>query len=137
MSPLKLRLHAEREQIHHALNLIPEQLDELTPLELAGLGSVIHSMYNGMENMLKQIFREEQIQLPDSAFWHRDLLDKACKEEIISPETLDALKEYVGFRHFFVHAYSPQLDLERLQPLVEKASGVVEQFFADLADQWL
>ena len=78
MSPLKLRLHAECEQIQQALDLIPGQLDGLTPLELAGLGSMIHSIYNGMENMLKQIFKEEQINLPDSAFWHKELLERAC-----------------------------------------------------------
>ena len=137
MSPLKLRLHAEREQIQQALDLIPGQLDELTPLELAGLGSMIHSIYNGMENMLKQIFKEERINLPDSAFWHKELLERACMEGIISEQTLEELKEYVGFRHFFVHAYCPQLDLERLRPLAEKVLAVVERFLQDLQDPWL
>jgi uncharacterized protein YutE (UPF0331/DUF86 family) len=137
MSPLRLRLHAEIEQIQQALDMIPAKLDNLAPLELAGLGSVIHSFYNGIENMLKQIFKQEGIQLPESAFWHRDLLDRACNEKIISPQTLDALKEYLGFRHFFVHAYSPQLDLGRLRPLVEKAPAVLQEVLADLTEAWL
>jgi len=137
MSPLKKRLRAESEQIQQALDLIPAQLDGLTPLELAGLGSMIHSIYNGIENMLKQIFKEERIELLDSAFWHKELLERACKEGIISVQTLEVLKEYVSFRHFFVHAYCPKLDLERLRPLVEKAPAVVEQFLQDLQDQWL
>jgi uncharacterized protein YutE (UPF0331/DUF86 family) len=137
MSPLKKRLHAECEQIQQALELIPEQLDVLSPLELAGLGSVIHSIYNGLENMLKQIFKEERIELPDSAFWHKELLDRACRDGIISTQTLELLKEYAGLRHFFVHAYCPRLDLERLRPLVEKASYVVDQFLRDIHDKWL
>ena len=58
-------------------------------------------------------------------------------EGIVSEQTLEELKEYVGFRHFFVHAYCPQLDLERLRPLAEKIQAVTEQFLQDLQDQWL
>ena len=137
MSPLKLRLHADQEQIQQALDLIPEQLENLSPLELAGLGSMIHSIYNGIENMLKQILKEEQIDLPDSTFWHRDLLEQARKEGVISGRTLESLKKYVGFRHFFVHAYSPQLDLERLRPLVQDVADMVDRFMQDLRKKWL
>jgi hypothetical protein len=51
MSPLKLRLLVKQEQIQQALDLIPEQLEDLSPLELAGLGSMIHSICNGIENI--------------------------------------------------------------------------------------
>lgn len=133
MATLDDKIGAEFEQIELSLSLIPEDFGALSALELAGLGSVLHSIYNGVENILKQVFRAEGIALPEGAFWHKDLLSTASERGVIGKETFALLKEYAAFRHFFVHAYGPQLDVSRIRPLIEKVCPMLCAFRNDLA----
>jgi hypothetical protein len=76
MSRLRDRIDAELENIESSLVLLPtaEQLPYLSPLEQAGVAGLLHSFYNGVENILKQIVLDRGLCLPDGPSWHRDLL---------------------------------------------------------------
>jgi len=56
MADLKECVQAEEEYIRHALGQLPtvERLSTLSELELAGTAAMLHSIYNGIENILKQ-----------------------------------------------------------------------------------
>jgi len=49
-----------------------------------------------------------------------ELLLKAKNKNIISSKLADKLKEYLGFRHFFTHAYALDLHPSKIEPLIEK-----------------
>ncbi|MBL7016281.1 MAG: hypothetical protein ISR84_01850 [Kiritimatiellales bacterium] len=132
MPPIEQKVAAELENIDNALRLIPDDILSLSALELAGLGAVLHSIYNGIENIIKQVLKEEMFEIPTGTFWHRDLLLLAVNAKIISPAVLERAKEYMAFRHFFTHAYALTLKPERMRPLVESAPDLIDEFKNDL-----
>ena len=120
MANLSEKVEAELEQVEQALRELPlaRGMLKLSVLELAGTASLLSSFYHGMENILKQALLATGTALPTWAAWHRDLLQAACAEGIVSAETRDRLAPYLAFRHFFTHAYGFELEVEQLQPLV-------------------
>ena len=81
-----------------------------------------------MENILKQGLLAAGVALPGGAAWHRDLLQSACEQGMISTELRDRLAPYMAFRHFFTHAYGFDLDPQRLAPLVRDVRAVCACF---------
>ncbi len=134
MADFRQRIEAESENIQKALSRIPEakHLPKLSTLELAGVAALIHSFYNGVENILKQAVLEKGKVLPRGETWHRDLVELAASEGIISKKVHEGLKQYLAFRHFFSHAYAFELDPERLVPLVEAAPLLFESLQNDI-----
>ena len=134
MADLKIRIEVEAANIERVLEQMPDavSLPKLSPLELAGVGTLLHNLYNGIENILKQIILSKKVPVPTSASWHRDLLSLAAREKIISDSTKDLLAEYLAFRHFFTHAYALDLYPNRLESLVGGAKNLVAEFNRDL-----
>ena len=68
MAEVHERLQAELENIEQVLKELPgnDLLPNLSSLELAGVAALIHNFYNGLENILKQIFISRGIWV---AFW--------------------------------------------------------------------
>lgn len=130
MADLKERIDVEFENIDNVLAEFPpaKNLPDLSLLELAGVATLLHNFYNGIENIIKQILIEKNVTLPEGKSWHRDLLESTVKEKIISKECLLGLSEYLAFRHFFSHSYTLDLHSDKLQPLVENVNNVYELF---------
>jgi hypothetical protein len=127
MADVKERVLAEEENIRHALTQLPKSSDlsRLSELELAGTAALLQNIYNGIENILKQVVVETGAPLPDGPSWHRDLLNVAVSQKIIQGSTAQALAPYMAFRHFFSHAYALDLEPERMEALVDGASCMV------------
>ena len=135
MASFHERLEAEFENIEKAVSKLPqiESLPNLTELEIAGVAALIHSFYNGIENVLKQSVKEKKLPFPQGDSWHRDLIELATINRIISEETSQKLKKFIAFRHFFSHAYAFELDPERIVSLVKEAPEILKIIRSELA----
>ena len=129
MPNYRLRIEAEYEAIENTLSALPDRpLSTLSQLELAGVAALLHNFYNGIENIVKQVFQEKSFPIPQGESWHRDLLLSAAEKNIISDLLLNNLKQYLAFRHYFSHAYALELFPERMEPLVKDAIALFNEF---------
>jgi uncharacterized protein YutE (UPF0331/DUF86 family) len=129
MPNYRLRIEAEYEAIESSLSALPSPpLSTLSILELAGVGALLHNFYNGIENILKQVFESKALLIPSGDSWHRDLLLSAAEKGILSEGLLEDLKRYLAFRHFFSHGYALNLSSEPIEPLVRDANSVFKKF---------
>lgn len=130
MDKLSQKILAEFENIEEILNEMPlyTKLPFLSSLELAGVAAYLHSFYNGIENILKQIFISKNLTVSNGHSWHKELLEKAVLNEIITEKCKLTLGQYLAFRHYFSHAYSLDLFPERMATLVENSKTVFDEF---------
>jgi uncharacterized protein YutE (UPF0331/DUF86 family) len=129
MASYKECIEAEYEAIDKTLAMLPKKaLSQLSELELSGTAILLHNFYNGLENILKQTFKNQSIPLPDGPSWHQDLINKALTENVISENLATEIKRYMGFRHFVSHGYAINLDPERLSKLTNNAIETFEKF---------
>jgi len=128
------RIEAEYEAIEKAITTMPDasELEGLSELELAGAAALLHNMYNGIENVMKQLLLAHDLGMPSGESWHRDLLLKVASEGLVTESTAEELKLYLAFRHFFSHAYALDLDPDRLEPLIADAHRVFDALKKDI-----
>lgn len=134
MADLKDYIEAEEENIRHELGHLPssDRLSKLSELELAGTAALLHSVYNGIENVLKQALQGGGGDIPAGATWHRDLLLQVESRGILKPQTAESLRPYMAFRHFFSHAYALDLDPARMELLVDEVAHVVDEVLGEV-----
>jgi hypothetical protein len=139
MADIKERIAAELENIDKIIAELDkcDELSKLSTIELAGVGALLHNFYNSIENAIKQIFIDENKALPSGTFWHKDLLETATTEEVLSHATKEMLGPFLAFRHFFVHGYSLDLRADLLHTLVDTLPSVYKEFKDDLKRQKL
>ena len=134
MVDVKDKVEAEYEHIEDLFNEMPkfEKLPYLSFLELAGVATLLHNFYNGVENILKQCLLSKDVPIPSGASWHKDLLITSVENNILLKETMFLLGEYLAFRHFFLHAYALDLYTDKMEPLVENLEGTFSIFKSEI-----
>lgn len=134
MAELLQDISIEEEQITRTLSALQQARERYprTIIELSAMATFLHNTYNGVENLLKRVLRYISVSPPQSASSHKDLLDLAVEQGIITQALSEDLDAYRGFRHFFVHGYGIRLDEAQLMPLVEQLPAVWARFKAEL-----
>ncbi len=127
----------EIEQIDLLFQAYADLLDRVqkrTPdlVEVTAVASVLHSFYNGLENILLSIAKCIDESVPTGAQWHRDLLTQmteatSMRGAVLTVSTARQLADYLGFRHFYRHSYSLFLEWGELEKLVMPLARVWEQ----------
>lgn len=132
MVDLTKQITAEKENIEKTLSNLKNAVTrrEKSVIELAAIATFLHNIYNGIENILKQVLKSESVEIPKSETWHKNLLNLSVSTGIISEKLSDELYEYLGFRHFFVHAYGFMLEDAHLEHLADNIPNVWSQFLS-------
>ncbi len=130
MVDLTRKIAAEKENVEKALDNLQDAMGRKvkSTIELAAIATFLHNIYNGIENILKQVLKAKGIEIPKSETSHKDLLELSVSIGIIPAKLSDQLYEYLTFRHFFVHSYGFMLEHNHLQDLSENILDVWLQF---------
>lgn len=111
-----------------------EQAQKKAPdlVEVTAMASVLHSFYNGLENIFLSIAKGIDQDVPMGAQWHRDLLTRmteatSSRGPVLTVDVAHQLADYLGFRHFYRHSYSFFLEWDELEKLVMPLADVWEQ----------
>ena len=93
-------------------------------VQATAIASVVHSFYNGVENVFRVIAKHVDRSVPDGDHWHQDLLDvmaqaTAHRAPAITLDTAGVLRKYLAFRHFYRHSYSFLLEWDELRHLAD------------------
>jgi len=137
MDNLPRQIAAEVENVEAALRNLEETMERQvkTVVELAAMGTFLHNVYNGIENILKQTLKLKNIRVNREENWHKELLNLSVTHGIISADLSDELYEYLTFRHFFVHAYGFMLEEAPLESLVDGIPGIWSKFISEVTNK--
>ena len=105
------------------------KLDHPDLFDMTIIGSVLHSFYNGLENIFEIIAKNIDKNVPTGNKSHQELLRQMAngwnnRNAIINENLYLNLREYLTFRHFYRHAYSFQLSWEKMKPLIDNLFNV-------------
>jgi len=138
---LKIKLSFEISQIDKLINdskpllkLCEEKIPDYIEISAAAL--LLHSFYNGIENILILIFKNHKEKVTGEK-WHSELLSKAFvsvanRRQILKNELSEPLGEYLKFRHFIRHAYGFQLEWLSMEDLVKRVEYIWNKVKEDL-----
>jgi hypothetical protein len=111
---LRKQIALEQAQLHRLTEMYRPLIETCaarppTEIELTALAAMVHSVYNGVENIFKRVAEEVDGGSPRGEFWHRELLDSMrvpgkTRPAVISEVLAEALDDYLTFRHLFRHA---------------------------------
>ena len=106
-------------------------------IEISALATMLHSFYTGLENIFKRIAHEIDGAVPSGPTSHVALLIQmsratANRPAVISESLKIRLSAFLGFRHVFRHAYSFQLDWEKMRNLVSQSQPTWQEFQEEL-----
>jgi hypothetical protein len=138
----KVKISFEISQIDKLLNDSKPLFDlckirEPDFIELQAAAMILHSFYNGIENILVLIFKGNNEALPGGSKWHMDLLEAAFskttnRKAIFNNDLQPSLEEYMKFRHFVRHTYGFQLQWDKMIDLVNNLSDMWNKIKEDL-----
>ncbi len=134
MDDIKEKINAEKEYIEKILTILKEtiELENKSVVELTAVGAFLQNAYNGIEKILKIILKHQNIEIPQSSMWHKDLLNSSVTNGIISALLCDELYRYLSFRHFFIHSYGFMIEEEEIRSLAADISDVWKKFVLEI-----
>jgi hypothetical protein len=139
---LRAQVAVEREQLNRLLAAHRPLLAKCAAqapdtIERSALAAMLHSFYTGIEHIFKRVAVECDGGPPVGDVWHRALLAGMTKPSsrrpaVISENTAQALRAYLDFRHVFRHAYSFELQWEKMAPLVRQCEKTLVRLESEL-----
>lgn len=105
---------------------------------LSVVAVALHHYYGAAESVFERIARGFEGPPAPGARWHQELLERMALElagirpAVVSPGTRTGLRELLGFRHFFRHAYAVALDPQRLRQRAEALLALHRALCAEL-----
>jgi hypothetical protein len=126
----KIKIEHEISRIEKSLGVVKPLLDlckinDPDIIEITAAAQVLHSFYNGVENIIILFFKYLNEKLPNDFKWHKTLFEMAFGTnskniKIIRDDIKKKLEKYLLFRHFIRHSYSSELDWNEMGQLVKE-----------------
>ncbi|MDR0474493.1 MAG: hypothetical protein LBH43_12570 [Treponema sp.] len=106
-------------------------------VETCGIALILHSFYNGVENIMLMIMKNKYNILLEGTKWHKDLLARAFDKTEDEPQLFrDDLKmpliDYLQLRHFVRHTYGFKLKYEKMKHLFLNMKPIWEKIKEDI-----
>ena len=135
---LRAQIVAEQRRIERVLDELQSVIENLgdsgpTRIEILAIATLVHNIYNGVENCFSRVAHEFDEYVPKGRLHHRLLIDQlSAPIDGLRPAVLDAdlarsADEYRRFRHAFRHMYFFDLKWSGLEPLARGARGFATQ----------
>ena len=121
--PVKVKINYELSQIDELLDkaqVLVSLCNNRDPdfVEITAIGGILHSFYNGLENIFVLIGKTLQFDFKASPQWHRNLVDcMFAQPDFLTSELRPLLMEDMGFRHFYRHTYAYTIKWEKCSHL--------------------
>lgn len=143
---LHVRIQHELTQMRQAVSQTKRLLqkaelnddDDIVDALISTCGLNMQSFYTSAENILYDIARTIDGDVPSGKSWHSELLEQMAlplpeiRSEVISKETLMFLDEFRRFRHVVRSHYSFDLEHARVKDLASQLRDCMEALQADL-----
>lgn len=87
------------------------------------LGYLLHNFYCALEELFQEVAKTFENRIEDLSRYHRELLQRmrltipGIRTNVLSEKSFPILDELRAFRHIFRHAYTYELDPERVHTL--------------------
>lgn len=135
-----------KEEIGIESGLIDETINELLSLkkdigdreptvrERTAAAAFLAQWYNGVENILKRLYRYYNIAIPVGDNWHIELVKGVSESPreglplLINHELFTDLAPFRKFRHVVHHGYGFQLEWDRMLPGIEQIPTIFVRF---------
>jgi uncharacterized protein (UPF0332 family) len=125
-----------KEKIEHEISRIEKLIDDAKPLldlcklkepdfiEITASAQILHSFYNGVENVVILFLKSTNEKIPNDSKWHKTLFEimfgtNSKNTEIIRKDIKKQMERYMYFRHFIRHSYSSELKWSEMEPLIK------------------
>jgi len=128
-------IRAERDNILRTIDMIEELTakEDLSTYETIALGKLLQDVYTGIERILRSKLEQQDLKIPKTESWHKEVLLTAKKKSIISQNQFEALRKLLVFRHMQIHGYGYMLDEKRLQELADPVPKVCRDFLSEVS----
>ena len=105
------------------------KLKEPDFVEIAASAQILHSFYNGIENVVILILKGINEKIPNDNKWHKTLFEiifglNSKNAIILRNDIKEPLEKYMYFRHFIRHSYSSELKWNEMEILVKNIEGM-------------
>ena len=119
-----------REQLSPLIAMPPDS--KVGVIETAAACAMLHSFYTEIEKILKLVARGLDGPLPASDAWHKELLNRMAapthaRPAVITTDLVQALSEFLAFRHLFRGASIALMRWDKLAPLIARVDPVYRQ----------
>ncbi len=110
--------------------------DQSVAAEVDSMGYQLHNFYGAFEQLFDEVARFFENRI-DDARYHADLIRRmrleirGIRPALLSDATAAELDELRRFRQLFRHAYSTDLDPDKVAGLADKAPGICRAFEQD------
>jgi hypothetical protein len=105
------------------------RLKEPDFIEITATAQILHSFYNGIENVVILLLKNIGVKIPNNITWHKTLFEimfgnNSEKIEVIRQDLKGQMGKYLYFRHFIRHSYGSELNWNDMEILVKNLEEI-------------